>query len=211
MNIETILTYCSLLPSVLFLWINGKVYKKMRLWQIILAVAFALAIVFGYANVISLAYTIIFGVIVYLYFKTNHIAYFLLTLILTVQLLIYFQFIGFNNYQVLNKVVITCGAVPFSLYFNFDKVLIGIFILAFGYTNQNKGFKTDIKKLLIHLALSVAVLLLIAQLLGYTRFEPRIPYFTIEWVPVNLFFVCTAEEALFRMLIQQELTAAFFV
>ena len=51
----------------------------------------------------------------------------------------------------------------------------------------------------------IAVILPVVLILGYAEFEPKFPNFTIVWALVNLIFVCTAEEALFRKLIQEKI------
>ncbi len=49
------------------------------------------------------------------------------------------------------------------------------------------------------------IFFVLATALGYSQFEPKLPYFTPVWILVNLFFTCMAEEALFRRLIQQKI------
>ncbi len=56
----------------------------------------------------------------------------------------------------------------------------------------------------IHIALVAAG----AAAIGYLTWQPKwVPLFCV-WAPVNLFFVCLSEEAVFRGFIQRELAAA---
>jgi membrane protease YdiL (CAAX protease family) len=118
---------------------------------------------------------------------------------------------GFHNFLVLDHVVFSEGAEPFTLYLNFDKTLVGICIL--GLCNRSllaraskwaQALRRAAPIVPVHVALVAAV----ACAIGYLTWQPKwTPLFWI-WAPVNLFFVCLAEEAVFRGFIQRELTLA---
>jgi membrane protease YdiL (CAAX protease family) len=114
---------------------------------------------------------------------------------------------GFNNPKVISDAVLTPDAVPYSKYLNFDKALIGLFLLAFG--QQLIGSRRDwalmLRRALPVTAGTVGVVLVLSFVLGYVRFEPAVPTYFWLWAWTNLFFTCMAEEAIFRGLIQQGL------
>jgi uncharacterized protein len=118
---------------------------------------------------------------------------------------------GFHNFLVLDHVVLSEGAEPFTLYLNFDKTLVGICIL--GLCNRSllaraskwgQALRRAAPIVPVHVALVAAG----ACAIGYLTWQPKwTPLFWI-WAPVNLFFVCLSEEAVFRGFIQRELTLA---
>lgn len=112
---------------------------------------------------------------------------------------------GFNNPKVISDAVLTPDAVPYSKYLNFDKALIGLFLLAHG--QQLIGTRRDwalmLRRALPVTAGTVGVVLVLSFVLGYVRFELAVPDYFWLWAWTNLFFTCMAEEAIFRGLIQR--------
>jgi membrane protease YdiL (CAAX protease family) len=126
-------------------------------------------------------------------------------LILAVPLIMHLPFVEFNNYRFLDHITLTENASPYSLYFNFDKTLVGVFIIALGYNSTKLNVKRLLKLLIINLIVMSILFLGLATLLGYSKLEPKLPTFTFVWILLNLFSTCLAEEAIFRKLIQQHL------
>jgi uncharacterized protein len=114
---------------------------------------------------------------------------------------------GFNNPCVIDAVRFTPEAVPFSLYLNFDKTLIGLFILGWGHRRLKRftDWRAMARSALPITAGTIAVVMILAVSAGCVRFAPKLPGETALWLGVNLLFVCVAEEALFRGFIQAEL------
>jgi membrane protease YdiL (CAAX protease family) len=114
---------------------------------------------------------------------------------------------GFHNVRVIDAVKFTPDARPFTLYLNYDKTLIGLFVL--GWLHTRIARLRDWKTMLITwLPLTVALIVLLMGLsltIGYVRFAPKLPAEAWLWLAVNLLFTCTAEEALFRGFIQAQL------
>jgi membrane protease YdiL (CAAX protease family) len=117
---------------------------------------------------------------------------------------------GFHNWLVLDKVVLSSGAEPYTLYLNFDKTLVGIFIL--GLCNPERLTGTASWRRALRTAAPVALILLLgvalsALALRYLTWQPKwTPLFWI-WAANNLLFTCLSEEAFFRGFIQQELAS----
>jgi len=205
MSIEILLTYGFLLLGVLAIWLKPKGFKRIPLWLLLTAVAFIFAIIFNRASVVSLIYSIVFGCCVYYYYKKETYILFITLLILAIPLLLHLPFLEFNNYKFLDQIRLTENASPYSLYFNFDKTLVGIFIVTWGYKAMKINPKQLFKLLVINLLAMSFLFLGLATILGYSQFEPKLPGFTVVWILVNLFSTCLAEEAIFRKLIQQKL------
>ena len=205
MSIEILLTYGFLLLGVLAIWLKPKGFKRIPLWLLLTAVAFIFAIIFNRASLVSLIYSIVFGCCVYYYYKKETYILFITLLILAIPLLLHLPFLEFNNYKFLDQIRLTENASPYSLYFNFDKTLVGIFIVALSYKAVKINPKQLFKLLVINLVVMSILFLGLAIVLGYSKFEPKWPSFTLVWILVNLFSTCLAEEAIFRKLIQQHI------
>jgi membrane protease YdiL (CAAX protease family) len=118
---------------------------------------------------------------------------------------------GFHNYLALDKVVLSPGAEPYTLYLNFDKTLVGICILGFCYRGLLRGAGEWRAALRRGVAAAVSTVLVVAAgalAIGYLTWQPKWTSLFWIWAPVNLLFTCLSEEAFFRGFIQRELTLA---
>ena len=102
---------------------------------------------------------------------------------------------------------ISPGGLPFSLWLNFDKPLIGLFFIWFSTLSLANGgkWKPTLKWGTWYALGAILVLLPAAFLLGFVALNLKATHFLWLWAVHNLFFVCFAEEALFRGLIQKSL------
>jgi len=118
---------------------------------------------------------------------------------------------GFHNFLVLDRVVLSEGAEPFTLYLNFDKTLVGICIVGLCHRallTRASQWRQALRRAAPIVPAHVALVAAAACAIGYLTWQPKwIPLFWI-WAPVNLFFVCLSEEAVFRGFIQRELATA---
>ncbi len=115
---------------------------------------------------------------------------------------------GFNSLLVVKSISLTPDAIPYSLYFNIDKTLIALFIFGFWYHRPVNllSWSAAMKNLLWMLPLVIGGVLVLALLLNYIQFESKIISGLWLWGWANLFFTVTAEEALFRGLLQHQLS-----
>ena len=122
------------------------------------------------------------------------------------SILLWFHWIpGFYNWQVAKGIQTSPEAMPFNLFINFDKPLIGLFILGFSGIPLLRNWKSWRHMLLITLPVGLIGSLLIAGiacLVGYIKFDPKMNTFFILWGLNNLLLVCVAEEVFFRGWIQ---------
>ena len=97
------------------------------------------------------------------------------------------------------------GAVPFTMYLNYDKPFIGLFLLVFLIRPWTQG-KWNPKSFFSYSLISLAALLIIivplALLSGYLSFQFKVPTQTLIWGINNLLVVCVAEEVFFRGFLQ---------
>ncbi len=115
---------------------------------------------------------------------------------------------GFSNLLIVKDAIVSRDGVPFTLYLNFDKALIGLFLLAFGtpLAASRDEWLDMLRTALPRILVVIAVVLGAAFALGHVRFDPKWPAFFPFWAWANLLFTCTAEEAVFRGVIQRTLT-----
>lgn len=176
----------------------------MAVWGSLLLIAIIFGFVSDRLTPLSVATILALGISFYYSFRTR---FALISLLLSLGVLFH-VLPGFQNLLVLDNAKLTSDAIPYTLYFNFDKPLIGLFILAFGWSFVNERSLT-IKTMLNTLFIVVLALIcmpIISLLLNYVRFEPKWNNFIYVFAVNNLIFTCIAEEALFRGLIQQGLS-----
>nr|WP_241018909.1 CPBP family intramembrane glutamic endopeptidase [Paraburkholderia sp. Tr-20389] len=110
---------------------------------------------------------------------------------------------GFHNQRVIGPERITPDAVPFTMYLNLDKPLIGFWILlAVPWLRVRHEPRTTLKVGLLCLLATTAACLTVAQLLGVVGWAPKHPADSGLWLLNNLFLVSITEEALFRGYLQ---------
>jgi membrane protease YdiL (CAAX protease family) len=114
---------------------------------------------------------------------------------------------GFSNVLIVKDAIVSQEAPPFTLYLNFDKALIGLFLLFFAtpLITSRAEWLHMLRAALPRILIVIGVVLAAAFALGYVRFEPKWPAFFPFWAWANLLFTCTAEEAVFRGVIQRTL------
>lgn len=110
---------------------------------------------------------------------------------------------GFNNPKIFDNVKFAEDSLPFSMYINFDKSAVGLLLLLFFIRPRQPEFKKEnlfvVGKTLFALIL---IMLPVALLSGYVRFNPKFPDQAWIWMLNNFFLVCLAEETFFRGFIQ---------
>lgn len=118
---------------------------------------------------------------------------------------------GFNNPRVIAAVRLSADAIPYTLYLNFDKTLLGLFVLGWGHAriSRREEWRAMLAAAAPWAAGLVAAILMLSLAAGYVRFDPKLPAVTGLWLAVNLGFTCLAEEALFRGLVQEQLQQAW--
>jgi membrane protease YdiL (CAAX protease family) len=117
------------------------------------------------------------------------------------------QLPGFNNPRVISNAMFSPDAIPFRLHLNFDKTLVGLFILGFCHSRiaHAAEWRVMVTRAWPITAGLIGLLLVLSFSSGYVRFDPKFPPESWLWITVNLCFTCVAEEALFRGFVQAQL------
>jgi membrane protease YdiL (CAAX protease family) len=208
-----ILTYILLALAILFLWLSGDGHSsqiRRRLWLVIWLSSLAAASISGVITPPGLVITLVFAAATYLYPKTRaawQIALVaMLILSLSIGLLLH-RLPGFHNLRVIDGVQFSPDAIPFTLYLNYDKTLIGLFILGWCHARITRAheWKNTLTAILPWAAGLITLLMALSLAISFVRFEPKFPAETWLWLGVNLLFTCTAEEAFFRGFVQAQL------
>lgn len=196
----TLFSYIALMLSIVSLW-----YKKNKIISGGLLVLAVLTALLSHRVVWQgLLFIVIFGGTSYLAFNSKHKLIRIIgsSFMFIGSILLWFHWIpGFYNWQVAKGIQTSPEAMPFNLFINFDKPLIGLFILGFSGIPLLSNWKSWRHMLLIALPVGLIGSLLIAGiacLVGYIKFDPKMNTFFILWGLNNLLFVCVAEEVFFR-------------
>ncbi|UII70119.1 CPBP family intramembrane metalloprotease [Pseudomonas sp. HN11] len=117
---------------------------------------------------------------------------------------------GFYNGRGIAPQRFTEDAVPFSMYLNQDKPLIGFWLLlACPWIVARRSLRLSLCVAALALTLTAVVALGGAVLLGITHWAPKWPEQAWLWVLNNLLLVTLVEEALFRGYVQGGLSRRF--
>ena len=206
------LTYGVLCCAMGSNWISERFNRNKIITVILFLTSLVSGIVFGYVELYSGATAFLLFCMAYLYFEKTGIRWFgvVVFTIMTVMLAAH-KFPGFHNYNVVKDIKITADSMKYSLYFNFDKGMAGFFILFFlkDLIKNIKDLKKMLKKSVLPGFIGILVIIALSFVLGYIKFEPKLPDFILSFIVSNLFFTCIAEELFFRKIVQDNVKKLF--
>jgi uncharacterized protein len=200
----TLLPFGLLLIAVLGLWVHRGVSLA----------ALGLSVIAGYVTGalgdLAALWIVLLGVIAWIHARrtgwqrvASGLVYFLFAVALGLLLLP-----GFPRTVLVENVVLSPGALPYTLGLGFAKVVTGIFILAFMFPERVRSWR-DVGQVLVRVApvflATVVAVMVLTLALGYVKFDPKWTPVFFTWAISNLFFTCLSEEAFFRAFVQREL------
>ena len=186
-------------------------FKKARpLSVLLLIVGYAAALVSGFVQPIGIAGVMVVALLAWLCSQTldgvRGVALHILFLVWA-GLLFLHVLPGFQNPLILGPVSFTPDAIPFKMYFNFDKAAIGFaLILLYAPICLVKDFERSLLVGATGAILGIALTLLPALWLGAIRWEPKAPDRLWLWSLDNFLVVALTEETLFRGFLQGSLS-----
>jgi hypothetical protein len=214
-------TYGVLALAIISLWVKPSFW----VWGSLLALSILLGLAAHRLQWFALLFIFFFGTITYFtlrkeedsptQYKTKlkilKISGGILVFISSCLLLLH-KIPGFSNWLIAKEMVLSKNAIPFNLYLNFGKPLIGLFILGFGTIPLLKNRSTS--RLAFKRAAPIAFIGIMALMglslsMGYVNFDLKFNNFFFIWAFNNLIFVCVAEEVLFRGFLQHYLAVYF--
>ncbi len=203
------LTFMFLFISVLSLWIPTK--NKIMPWSILLFITLIISVASGVSNILAISSILVFYGLVFSYSKVRKIHKNILWLLIcALGLGLELHAIpGFHNLLILDKVQFTSDALPFTLYLNLDKTIVGLIIVGFTLPriDSYNSWKEMLKQVTLKLPFVLLIIMILSFIFGYVRFEPKLPKELWIWIVSNLFFTCLAEEGLFRGFFQEFLSS----
>ncbi len=214
MNTSISVTYSLLTLSLIALWLPRS--RTIYLWQILCVAAIGCGLLFGFVHAPGLLSIALLAIACPLvnqeqFSKVIRIAAGIGMLILSAGLSMH-VIPGFSNPKVIVDVILSEGGIPYSKYLNFDKTIVGLFLLALTFNNVLSTLRewlTMLKKMLPIATLTIVIIMVLSLIMGYVRFDVKwSPLFGI-WAWSNLFFTCIAEEGVFRGIIQRYLVVAY--
>ena len=117
---------------------------------------------------------------------------------------------GFNNAQVIAATRLSADAVPFTMYLNLDKPLIGFWLLlACPWVVVSVSPARALRTAVLALLLGTTACMTVAMWLGVVIWSPKWPDTAAIWMANNLLLVTLTEELLFRGYIQGGLQRLF--
>jgi uncharacterized protein len=205
----TSLSYGFLYLSVLLLWLPGN--RKIPSWNFSLIISIILGLLSLELQIIAIVPIILLALAAY-YYQTEKVSILIRSIsgifvfIISIGLMLH-QFPGFNNLNVLDHIHISRDGIPFTLNLNFDKTIVGIFILGFGHglISNKAEWLVLFKQMAVKFLIVILILIILALVLQFIKFDFKIPNCIFIWTITNLLFVCVAEEAFFRGFIQKNL------
>ncbi|MDX8430762.1 MAG: CPBP family intramembrane glutamic endopeptidase [Candidatus Algichlamydia australiensis] len=204
------LTFALMIFALLSLWIH----KNSYLWGTLFGTSYLLGSIAGILQLNSL-FAIVLLLGSYLFLTTEDPKGWLRLIPTSIITLISFGFIfhripGFTNWLLLREVQVSPNSYPHTIFWNYDKALLGLFPLAFTIPllKTKASIKKILPKTLLLSAISIVVLLGLSLFFRFISFDPKWPPYFLYWVVANFFFVCVTEEAFFRGFLQKEITEA---
>jgi uncharacterized protein len=110
---------------------------------------------------------------------------------------------GFANPKVLDGVRLSADAAPYTKYLNFDKGVMGLFVL--GLVTPQRAIRSrraPVMPLLNRFAIVAGVVMVAAVAVGYARWDPKLPPWWPLWLWSMIVLTALPEEAVFRHVIQ---------
>lgn len=206
----TIGIYLSLLAAVVLLWYS----RRDLFWLPFVLLALILAFIDGRISLISIGLILGYAALSYLAFGWKKFPTALNAFVQVLWFVASFGFMyhlipGMINWLVAGGFRLSSESLPFSLYFNMDKVLVPLFFIGFGGVHllrTRQQWMQMWKKTWPLLIVGLPYVAIISVLFKFITVDITFNSLFFIWAINNLFFVCLSEEAFFRGFVQQRLT-----
>ncbi len=205
------ITYFSLLIAIIIPWFSRNVKIPLG----ILGISVIFGLISGVLGLISLLSILVLGGAIYYYYRPevkliNKIGLFWVILILSILIIIH-KIPGYNNLKLYDDFKLSHSSAASPFWINFDKPLIGFFLLLFAYKpiSNIRQYKQIIFQTFPFLLVLTLILATAGLASNYIVFDPKLPNITLIWMVKMLFFTCVVEELLFRFFLQNSLIAVF--
>lgn len=206
-NPLSLISYSLLLISILSLWIK----QDIKIWGTITAASLVCSVISDRIDIIGIISIVILCLLYHTVNRINLILFIrvtsgVLAVILSVMLAAHL-IPGFNNWKIADNISLTETSLPYSMYLNMDKTLVGLAILSLGFplVKSLKEWSSVLRSILPIFLVGLIVLASVSQISGYTHWDFKFPNLFFVWALINLIFTCVSEEAFFRGFLQKNL------
>ena len=199
-------SFISLIAAIVVQWVD----RTNRMAVSLVALGAVLSLISARIDALGLLFIGAFLIACHFFYRPNVRVQYRIALGVSVLvfglLLIGHQLPGFHKLT-LFTVTLSSDAIPYTFQFFYDKPWVGIGLLAFHakLTWDHADWRKTLRSGTFVFLVGFPIVLFLAFLLGYVRWDPKLPASTLLWVFLNLFKTCTAEEAFFRGFIQRQL------
>ncbi len=117
---------------------------------------------------------------------------------------------GFTDATLVQDLVVSDHAKPFTYRANFGAISTGLVLFAFfcNPIQSTTNWKVVLRRTFPIAAFTLAIVLGLGMMLGFVAFDWKVTAFTGVFLITNLLFTCVAEEAFFRGFMQEQLARA---
>ena len=175
--------------------------RKRYVGITLFSIALLIAYYYSYIDITALSVAAFYGFICHQFsFKNKgalNVAYGVLIFILSAILLLH-AVPGFHNPIVIDSVAVSSNAPLYSQYLNFDKAIVGFFLLIYVISTPPKISYHSYLAIIIGCSFSYGVAILLATTSGLVDYDIKFPDYILGWILINLFVTTYAEEAFFR-------------
>ena len=107
----------------------------------------------------------------------------------------YHRFPGFYNWKIVDKLVLSATATPYTMCLNVEKSVYAFFFVYFGQklATTKKAWLPILRWSAVGFLIAFVLLLLANFFLNMVALAPKLPQITPVWLPRMLLFVCLAE------------------
>lgn len=115
---------------------------------------------------------------------------------------------GVFNPLLVESLIISDGAIPYTKHVNFDKAMLAIALLLFIVPTAKRVKAGTLLTVVVTTFFFSTVVFIYATSVQFVNFDPKVSSILPGWALTNLFLTCFAEEAVFRGFIQQKVAEA---
>ena len=193
----------SLFPSITLILAILSLWQKNKIITYILTTTFLISgLITAKFNIIALIFIVILFLLFYFFKKPkNKLIYYLLfiiTLVLAIAFLLHIV-PGFNNWKIISDVTLSKDSIPFSMFINFDKPMVGL-VIYLVYIDESLCFQKKLfnKNAMFWILFCLIFMILLSLKFNYMRFDFKVNNLFFIWAVNNLFLCCVIEELFFR-------------
>lgn len=207
--ISTTAAFAALTLALAALWVPGVLTARRaeHLWTLPCALALVIALLDGLIEITGLLALLSFAVVCAVARRSpgpilSVVAH--ATLFVMCAGLFLHVIPGFHNPRLVTEAVLGPGSEPYTKYLNFDKGCAALFLLGI-YAPDRARHDEGMRRVgtwLWQFAIIATVVMTLTVVVGYVRWDPKLPPWWAAWTWSMIFLVALPEEVLFRGIVQ---------